>query len=51
MGVTAETLSRLERGRQATLTIYPAAAPDTPVALPISLRGFTRTLSEVSTMN
>jgi invasion protein IalB len=51
IGIDAETFSRLERGREAKLTIYPAAAPDTPVTLRISLRGFTRAMTRASTLN
>ncbi|MEM6896266.1 MAG: invasion associated locus B family protein [Pseudomonadota bacterium] len=41
VGFTAEDLDALKRGAEATLTIVPAGAPDNPVALSVSLTGFT----------
>ena len=51
IGFDAETFARLERGRQATLTIYPAVAPDSPVTLQLSLRGFTQAMTQTSALD
>lgn len=41
VGFTAQEIDAFKRGRAATLTIFPVAAPDTPVELSVSLTGFT----------
>lgn len=41
VGFTAEELAQLKKGNKAVATIVPAVAPDTPVNLDISLKGFT----------
>lgn len=41
LGFTAEELDAFRKGARATVTIVPAAAPDTDVNLDLSLKGFT----------
>lgn len=41
VGFTAEEVEQLKKGAKATAMVVPAAAPDKPVALDISLKGFT----------
>ncbi|MCC6305823.1 MAG: invasion associated locus B family protein [Rhodobacteraceae bacterium] len=41
VGFTAAEIEAFKRGRGATLTIVPVAAPDQPVSLTMSLAGFT----------
>ncbi|MEM1375331.1 MAG: invasion associated locus B family protein [Pseudomonadota bacterium] len=41
VGFTAEDIASMKRGASATLTIVPAGSPDNPVALNVSLTGFT----------
>ncbi|MCU0909496.1 MAG: invasion associated locus B family protein [Rhodobacteraceae bacterium] len=51
VGFTADEVAAFKRGRQATLTIFPAAAPDQPVNLTISLSGFTAGYDAVAAAN
>jgi len=41
VGFTPEEIAAMKAGSQAAVTIRPAAAPDTPVRLTVSLAGFT----------
>lgn len=41
LGFTAEEVEAFRKGAKATITIVPAAAPDTDVNLDLSLKGFT----------
>lgn len=41
IGLTAEDVAALKKGKQATITLVPAPAPDQKVALNLSLNGFT----------
>ena len=41
VGFTAEEVAQFKKGAKATVTIVPAIAPDQPVNLAISLKGFT----------
>lgn len=45
-GFTEEELALMKAGNQAVLTIVPAMAPDTKVALTLSLKGFTAMLEK-----
>jgi len=51
VGFTADEVAAFKRGRQATMTIFPAAAPDQPVNLAISLSGFTAGYDAVAAAN
>lgn len=51
VGFTADEVAAFKRGRQATMTIFPAAAPDQPVNLTISLSGFTAGYDAVAAAN
>lgn len=41
VGFTPEEIDAMKAGTQAAVTIHPAAAPETPVRLTVSLAGFT----------
>lgn len=41
VGFTAEEIAQLKKGAKATVTLVPAASPETPVNLDVSLKGFT----------
>jgi invasion protein IalB len=41
VGFTADEITQLKKGAKATVTLVPAASPETPVNLDISLKGFT----------
>ena len=41
VGFTAEEVEQFKKGAKATVTVVPAAAPDTAVNLDVSLKGFT----------
>lgn len=41
VGFTAEEIEAFKKGAKATVTLVPAAAPETKVALDVSLKGFT----------
>lgn len=41
VGFTAEEVAQFKKGAKAVVTVVPAAAPETAVALDISLKGFT----------
>lgn len=41
VGLTAEEIEQMKKGAKATVTLVPAAVPDTKVTLDISLKGFT----------
>jgi invasion protein IalB len=51
VGFTADEVAAFKAGSQATLTIFPAAAPDQPVNLTISLTGFTAGYDAVAAAN
>lgn len=51
IGLTTEEVTAMQRGAEARLTIVPVAAPDQPVTLTISLRGFTAGLAAVNAAN
>lgn len=48
IGLTQEDVAAFKRGREATLTIVPALAPDQIVELTLSLTGFTASYDETS---
>lgn len=48
LGFTTEELAAFKQGAKATITIVPAAAPDTDVNLDLSLKGFTAGYDAVS---
>lgn len=48
LGISPKTLDQMRRGRTLTITIYPAAAPDTAVAVTASLKGFTDAFAGLS---
>ncbi len=47
MGLTAEEVRALERGSDAFITIVPFVAPDQPVDVAVSLRGFTAAMRDL----
>ena len=47
LGFTGDDISAFRRGRSATITIVPAAAPDQQVRLSMSLSGFTAAFTEL----
>ncbi|KIN72486.1 invasion associated locus B family protein [Sulfitobacter guttiformis] len=51
LGLTAEDIAAFKRGKQATMTIVPALAPDQKVALTLSLAGFTASYDKVSVLD
>lgn len=51
LGFTAEELTQLKNGANATVTIVPFFAPDQTVKLTMSLKGFTAGLEAVNTAN
>lgn len=51
IGFTAPELNQLKSGIQATVTIVPVTSPNNPVALPISLQGFTAGFAEMQAAN
>ena len=48
MGLTAADVAAFKRGKEATITIIPALAPDQQVKLSLSLDGFTASYEKVS---
>jgi invasion protein IalB len=48
IGVSEADLNALRRGKAAKVTIFPLAAPDRPVELPVSLAGFTAAFKALS---
>lgn len=48
VGFTAEEVEQFKKGAKATVTVVPAAAPDTAVNLDVSLKGFTAGFEAVS---
>lgn len=51
VGFTADEVAALKRGKEASLSIVPVAAPDTTVDLRISLNGFTAGYDAVNAFN
>jgi invasion protein IalB len=51
IGLTGEEITAMQRGVRARVTIVPVAAPDQPVSLNVSLRGFTAGLAAVNAAN
>lgn len=49
VGFTADDIAAMKRGASATLTIVPAGSPDNPVALNVSLTGFTAAYDNLDT--
>lgn len=47
LGLTAEDIAAYKAGSEAQVIIYPFAAPDTPVILPMSLAGFTAAYGKI----
>lgn len=48
MALTADQVQSMQAGARATITIARAANPDTPIAIPISLNGFTAAYKALS---
>jgi invasion protein IalB len=48
LGLTSEDITAFKRGKEATITIVPALAPDQKVSLSLSLNGFTAGYDKVS---
>lgn len=51
IGLTQDDLDKYKKGAKGTLTIVAAAAPQSPITLPISLKGFTAAFDEVTKNN
>jgi invasion protein IalB len=51
IGFTADEIAAFKRGKKATVTIVPVAAPDTTVDLDVSLIGFTAGYEAVNKAN
>jgi invasion protein IalB len=51
IGLTSEDVALLKRGKTASLTIVPVAAPNKKVALTMSLKGFTKGYEAVRANN
>jgi len=48
VGLTAEELAALKKGNKVSMTVVPVAAPDHPVTVTISLKGFTAAFDAVT---
>ncbi len=51
LGLTTDEIAAMKKGQKITMTIVPVAAPDAPVVLTISLKGFTAGYDEVNKAN
>jgi len=51
MGLTNEDVAAFKRGKEATITIVPALAPDQKVELSLSLDGFTASFDKSSVID
>lgn len=51
VGFTAKEAEAMKKGKDITMTIVPVAAPDQPVQLTVSLKGFSDGIAEVTKIN
>lgn len=51
IGFTADELAQMRKGQKITIEVVPVAAPDQPVALSISLKGFSAGYDQVGKLN
>lgn len=51
VGLTAEEVASFKKGNKVSMTVVPVAAPDRPVTVSISLKGFTAAYDEVAKVN
>ncbi len=51
LGLTPDDIAAFKRGKEATITIVPALAPDQTVDLKLSLTGFTASYDQVSVLD
>lgn len=51
VGFTADEVQAMRKGQKITMTIYPVAAPDQPVVLTVSLKGFSAGFDTATKMN
>lgn len=51
VGFTAKEEEAMKKGQKISMTIVPVAAPDHPVSLTVSLKGFTNGLAQITKIN